>query len=103
MSALGQRSMDNSDLTRLQRGMIKFEEIGAANGIEQHRPMFNRPPLRIHAFTIPADRKANHARPKGLKERRGIGRVVTEIWDNDGVGIIAATDRGEPAGTRTPV
>ena len=55
ISALGHRSMDNSDLARLQLAMKKFEQIGAANGVEQHRPMFSRPPLRI-AVACPAQR-----------------------------------------------
>jgi hypothetical protein len=25
--------------------MIKFKQIGAANGVDQHRPMFDRPSL----------------------------------------------------------
>src|SRR6516225_5114125 len=103
MCALGQRSMDNSDLTRLQIGMIKFEEIGAANGVEQHRPMFDRSPLTIHAIAIAADREANHARTKCLKQHLGVGRVVTEICNNESIVIVAVIDRGERAGTPTSV
>src|SRR5262245_30755508 len=103
MSALGHRSVHNSDLTRLQQGMIKFEQIGAAYRVDQHRSMFNRPVLRIHAIAIAADRKANHAWTKRLKQHLGVARVVAEIRNNESIVIIAAIDRGERAGTRTSV
>jgi len=34
------RSIDNSDFMRLQFGMIKFEQIGPANGVKQLAPCF---------------------------------------------------------------
>ena len=64
ISASGRWSIDNSDLIRLQQRVIKFEQIGAANGVDQYRPMFDRPMLSIHAITMAADLKANHARTK---------------------------------------
>jgi hypothetical protein len=51
ISAAGRWSIDNSDLTRLQQGMIKFEQMGAAHSVNQYRRMFDRPPLKIHAIS----------------------------------------------------
>src|SRR5262249_10576993 len=102
-SASGRWSIDNPDLTRLQLAMKKFEQIGAANGVEQHRPVFNRPPLSIHAIAIAADRKANHARTKCLKQHLGVGWVVAEIRDNRSLVIMPAHNRGEAPATAPPL
>ena len=103
ISASGHRSIDNSDLTGLQQGMIKLEQIGAANGINQHRRMFDRPPFKIGAIAMATDLKANHARTKRLVQHLGVGGVVAEIRDNETLGIIAAVDRCERTGTRTSI
>ncbi len=50
----------------------------------------------IDDIAIAADRKANHARTKCLKQHLGIGRVVAEICYNS-IGIIAAIDPRECA------
>src|SRR6516225_7494974 len=84
----GRWPIDNSDLTRLQLGMIKFEQIGPANSVNQDRAMFNRPPLRIHAIAIAADRKANHSRTKCLKQHLGVSRIVAEVCDNDSIRMV---------------
>jgi hypothetical protein len=57
----------------------------------------------IDDIAIATDRKANHARTKCLKQHLGIGRVVAEIGYNNSIGIIAAIDPRECAGTRTSV
>ena len=83
----------------MQFGVKKFEQIGSANGVDQHRAMFDRPPLSIHAIAIATDLKANHARTKRLEQHLGVGRVVAEIGDNESIGIVAAINRRERAGT----
>src|SRR5262249_41681326 len=103
ISASGRWSVDNSDLTRLQQRMIKFEEIGAANDINQHRRMFDRAPLKIHAIAVAADLKANHARTERLVHHLCITRVVAEICDNEIGAIIAAINHCELARTRTSI
>ena len=92
-------SINNPDLTGLQFGLKKFEQIGPANGVDQHRAMFDWPPLKIHAIARAADMQANHARTKRLEQNLGIGRVVAEIGDNKSIGIVAAINRRERAGT----
>ena len=95
--------MDNSDLTRLQQGMVRFEQTGAANGVNQHRRIFDRAPFKVRAFAMPTDLKANHARTKRLKKHLGIAHVVAEVCDNESIRMVAAIDHGERAGTRTSV
>jgi hypothetical protein len=103
ISAAGCRFIDNSDLTRLQPRMVRFEQIGAANGVYQHRRMFHRPPFEVHAIAMATDLKANHARTKRLVQHLTIGRVVAEICNNESLGIIVAIDRCELASTRAPI
>jgi hypothetical protein len=60
--ASGRWPIDNSDLTRLQLGKIKFEQIRAANSVKQHRAIFDWPPLKSHAVAMPTDLNPNHAK-----------------------------------------
>jgi hypothetical protein len=62
VSAPGAWSIGNSDLIRLQQGMEKLEQMGAASGVNQHRRLFEWPPRKIHAIAMATDLKANHAR-----------------------------------------
>src|SRR5262249_36905910 len=101
--ASAHRSIDNSNLMRLQLAMNKFDQIRAANGVESHRPMVDRPPVSLHAIAMAADVNANHARTKRLLQHLGVGRVVAEICDNESIGIIAAINRRERAGTCTSI
>jgi hypothetical protein len=55
ISASARRSINNSDLIGLQFGVKKFEQIGPANGVDQHRAMFDWPPLGIHAIAMATD------------------------------------------------
>ena len=83
--------------------MKKFEQIGPANGIDQHRAIFDWPPLNIHAIAIATDLNANHARTKRLEQHLGIGRVVAQIGDDESIGIVAAINRRERTGPRTSI
>src|SRR6516225_9652463 len=100
----GRWPIDNSDLTRLQLGMIKFEQIGPANSVNQDRAMFDWPPLSSHAVAMPTDLNPNHAKgAECVKQRLGIGRVIAEICDNEGIGIVATINGRERAGTRASI
>src|SRR5215831_1829062 len=100
----GRWPIDNSDLTRLQLGMIKFEQIRAANSVKQHRAIFDWPPLSGHAVAMPTDLNPNHARgAERVKQHLGIGRIIAEICDNEGIGIVATINGRERAGTRAPI
>jgi hypothetical protein len=103
VSASGRWSIGNFELTRLQQRMKQFEQMGAANSVNQHRRIFDRPALKIHAIARATDLKPNHARAKRLVHRLGVGRVVAEIRDNETLGIIMAIDRRELARTRTSI
>src|SRR5262245_29901191 len=100
----GHFPIDNSDLTRLQLGMIKFEQIGPADSVKQHRAMFDWPPLSSHAVAMPTDLNPNHAKgAECVKQYLGVGRVVAEICDNDSIRMVAAIDNRERAGTRASI
>jgi hypothetical protein len=103
VSASGRWSIGNSDLTRLQQGMVKLEQMGAANSVNQHRRIFDRPALKVHAIAVPTNLKPNHARAKRLVHRLGVGRVVAEIRDNETLGILMAINRRELTRTRTSI
>ena len=68
----------DSDLIGLQLGVKKLEQMGPSDGVDQHRTMFDRPPLKAHAVAIASDLKANHAPTKGLIQRLGVARVIAE-------------------------
>src|SRR5262245_19177754 len=100
----GHWPIDNSDLTRLQLGMIKFEQIGPPCRVNQHRAMFDWPPLSSHAVAMPTDLNPNHAsRTECVKQHLGIGRIVAEVCDNDSIRMVAAIDNRERAGTRASI
>src|SRR5215831_21276093 len=102
--ASGRWPIDNSDLTRLQLGMIKFEQIGPANSVKQHRAIFDWPLLNSHAVAMPTDLNPNHARgAECVKQHLGVGRIVAEVCDNDSIRMVAAIDNRERAGTPTSV
>jgi hypothetical protein len=67
----------------LQFGVKKFDQVGPANGVKQHRAVFDGPPLGIHAIAIASDVKTNHARTERLEQNLGVGRIVAEIRDNN--------------------
>jgi hypothetical protein len=75
----GRWPIDNSDLTRLQQRMVRFEQIGAANGVDQHHRIFDRSPFKVRALAMATDLNANHARTKCLKQHLGVGRVATTL------------------------
>jgi hypothetical protein len=58
--------------------MIKFEQIGTANGVERHRPMFDRPPLNIHSIAVAPDLEATITRGtiKPLRDLLGSGILI---------------------------
>jgi hypothetical protein len=100
----GRWPIDNSDLIRLQLGMKKFEQIGPANSVKQHRAMFDWPPFSIHAVAIPTDLKPDHARgAECVKQHLGVGRVVAEVCDNDSIRMVATIDNRERASTRASI
>jgi hypothetical protein len=103
ISASGCRSIDNSDLTRLQQRTEKFEQIGAANSVNQHRRTVDLPPFKGRAIPMATDLKANHTRAKRLVQHLSIGRIFAEICNDESLGFIVAVDRRELAGTRSPV
>ena len=47
VSALARRSVNNANLIGLQLGVKKFDQIGPADGVDEHRGIFDRPSLRI--------------------------------------------------------
>src|SRR5262249_42988195 len=100
--ASGRWPIDNSDLTRLQLGMIKFDQIRAANSVKQHRAIFGWPPLSSHAVAMPTNLNPDHASgAERLKQHLGIGRIVAEVCDNGSIRMVAAIDNRERAGTPT--
>src|SRR5215471_6645712 len=101
ISPSGRWPIDNSDLTRLQLGVIKFEQIRAANSVKQHRAIFDWPLLSSHAVAMPSDLNPNHAKgAECVKQHLGVGRIVAEVCDNDSIRMVAAIDNRERAGTR---
>ena len=62
--------------------MEQLEQKGSANSVDQHRAMFDGPPLGVHAIAIATDLKTNHARTKRLEQHLGVGSVVAQIGDN---------------------
>ena len=97
------RSIDNSDLIGLQFGMKQFDQIGAADGVDQHRAMFDRPPLSVHAVAMATDLQANHARAKRLEQHLGVGRVVAQVRDDQRIVVVTAIDRRQRARARTAI
>jgi hypothetical protein len=88
---------------RMQLDQLKRREFITLFGGAQDRPRSSCCPGNYKRYRHCADRKANHARTKCLKQHLGIGRVVVEICCNNSIGIIAAIDPRECAGTRTSV
>jgi len=111
ISALTHRSINKSDLIGLQFSMKQFEQITPANCVDQHRGIFNWPPLEFNAIAMGTDVNANHTRTKRLEQHLGVGSVVAQIGDNESVGIIAAikpsaqrsSALGSSSSTRTAV
>jgi hypothetical protein len=81
ISQSAHRIIDNADQVGLHFGLKKFEKIGPANGIDQHRSTADGPPLRLHAVTVAADLKPDHARPKRVEQHLGIGCIIAQIGD----------------------
>ena len=52
ISALTHRSINKSDLIGLQFSMKQFEQITPANCVDQHRGIFNWPPLEFNAIAM---------------------------------------------------
>ena len=102
IGAPARRSINKADLIGLQFGMKKFDQIGAADGVDQHRALFDRPPLEIHAIAIAADVQANHPRTERLVQHFGVGRIIAQIGDNESIGIVVAINRRQRAGTVLP-
>src|SRR5438067_830917 len=71
--------VDEPDLTRLQKGLVKLEQIGAPDRVDRHGGVFDRPPLHARAIPIPGDLQPDHARAKGLEQHLSIGCVVAEV------------------------
>jgi hypothetical protein len=103
VSASTHRSINKSDLIGLQFGVKEFEQIAPANGVDQHRGIFNWPPLGMHAIATATDLQSNHARTKRFEQRLGVSRIVAEICDNESIAIVVAINRCERAGPRTTV
>ena len=57
--------------------------------------------LECHAIATAADLQTDHARPKGLKQDLGIGRVKAEVRDNQRIRMVAAVNRCQRAGAGT--
>ena len=79
ISASNHRSIDKSDLIGLQFGVKKFDQIGSAYRVDQHRACSDRPALSSSCHRQATDLKANHRATKGLEQHLGIGRVIAEI------------------------
>jgi len=80
--------------------MQQFDQVGPAHGVEQHRALFDWPPLRIHAVARATDVQSYHPRTECLEQNLGVGRVIAEIGDNERIGIVTAINRRQRAGTR---
>ena len=87
----------------MQFSVKQFEQVAPANGVNQHRGIFDWPPLGVHTFASASDLQSNHACTKCLEQRLGVGRVVTEIHDNESIAIAVAINRCECTGPRTSV
>jgi hypothetical protein len=95
VSALTHRSINKSDLIGLQFSMKQFEQITPANGVNQHRGIFDWPPLEFHAIAMETDVNANHARTKRLEQHLGVRSVVAEIrldFDADPISLRTGRD-----------
>jgi len=64
MRASAHRTINDADLIRLQFAMVELEQIGPADGIDQHHPILHRPSLQLHAITVPADLRPITRGPK---------------------------------------
>ena len=67
ISALVRLCLGNSHYIGLQFGVQQFEQVAAANGVDQHRAVPDRPPLKAHAVAMASDVKANHPRTERLQ------------------------------------
>ena len=103
ISALVRLSLGNSHHIGLQFGVQKFEQIAAADGVDQDRAVSDRPPHKGHAIAMAADVQANHPRAKGLEQDLGVGRVVAEVGNDEGVMVVLAINRRRRIGTRTAI
>ena len=87
------RTIDEADQNGLQFGMEKFEQITSADGIDQHRTAFDRPPFGIHAIAVAGDVQADHAHPERLEQHLGVSRIIAQIGNDQRIGIVAAVAR----------
>ena len=69
--------------------MIEFEEIGAANGVNEHHPIFDRPALKLHAIAMAGDLQPDDAPAKRLVQHLGIGRVIAQVGDDQRIVVMA--------------
>lgn len=72
------RTIDEADQIGLQFGMEKFEEISAADGVDQHRTVFDRASFGIHAIAVAGNVQANHAHPERLEQHLGVSRIIAQ-------------------------
>jgi hypothetical protein len=63
----------------------QFEQIASANGVDQHRAIFDWPLLGIHAIATAADLNTNYARTKRLEQHLRISSIVAQIGDNESI------------------
>ena len=103
ISAFTHWSIDHSDLIVLQFGKQEVEQIGAAYGIDQHSAHVLRATGHTPCRCQATDPNANHARPKHLEQRFGVGIVAAQIGDNERIGIVLAINPRERAGTRSSI
>ena len=85
---------------RLQLAVKQFDQIGAADRVDQHIAMADRPPLDVHAVAMAADLQPDHPRTKGLEQHLGIAWVIAEIGHDQRIAVVSAVDRRQRAGAR---
>src|SRR5579872_1434575 len=54
------RPVHYAHLIGLQFPKQEVEEMGSADGVDQHRAMADRPPFKLHAVAVAADVKPDH-------------------------------------------
>jgi hypothetical protein len=92
----------------LQFGVQKLEQVAPANSqvapgnsIDQHRALSDWPPLKGHAIAMATDVNAKHPRTKRFEQNLGIGRVVAEVCNDEGIMVVLAINRRQRIGTGT--
>ena len=87
------RPVADADHVIVQFTKQQIEELRAADRIHRDMAAFDRPMLRRFAIPAARDVNANDAAAKPLKQDLGVGRVIAQIGNDEGLAVVQAINR----------